>query len=110
MGDRKAVGSMKYQPIRKQKKGFFLRWPKRWTIRGMKEQTQALIGGILLAWMKAHCVCVCVCICVWEDWRGVMGLGVTPLAGPGEPPDTRSVGDLGRKRGGGGGEREKSGV
>ncbi len=28
-----------------------------------------------------------------------MGLGVTPLAGLGEPPDTRSVGDLGRKWG-----------
>ena len=28
-----------------------------------------------------------------------MGLGVTPLAGLGEPPDTRSVGDLGRKGG-----------
>lgn len=39
-----------------------------------------------------------------------MGLGVTPLAGLGEPPDTRSVGDLGRKQGRGGGEREKSGV
>lgn len=26
-----------------------------------------------------------------------MGLGVTPLAGLGEPPDTRSVGNLGRK-------------
>lgn len=32
-----------------------------------------------------------------------MGLGVTPLAGLGEPPDTQSVGDLGRKAGGGGG-------
>lgn len=39
-----------------------------------------------------------------------MGLGVTPLAGLGEPPDTRSVGDLGRRWGGAGGEREKSGV
>lgn len=39
-----------------------------------------------------------------------MGLWVTPLAGLGEPPDTRSVGDPGRKRGGAGGEREKSGV
>ncbi len=40
-----------------------------------------------------------------------MGLGVTPLAGLGEPPDTRSVGDLGRKEGdGGGGAREKLGV
>lgn len=39
-----------------------------------------------------------------------MGLGVTPLAGLEEPPDTRSVGDLGRKLGGDGGEREKSGV
>ncbi len=39
-----------------------------------------------------------------------MGLGVTPLAGLGEPPDTRSVGDLGRKGGGGGGAREKLGV
>lgn len=38
-----------------------------------------------------------------------MGLGVTPLAGPGEPPDTRSVGDLGRKRGGGSGERRNRG-
>jgi len=40
-----------------------------------------------------------------------MGLGVTPLAGLGEPPDTRSVGDLGRGGGeGGGGAREKLGV
>lgn len=39
-----------------------------------------------------------------------MGLGVTPLAGPGEPPDTRSVGDLGRRGGGGGGATEKLGV
>lgn len=46
-----------------------------------------------------------------EGGRGVMGLGVTPLAGVGEPPDTRSVGDPGRKWGGGGGGKgEKSGV
>lgn len=38
-----------------------------------------------------------------------MGLGVTPLAGVGEPPDTRSVGDPGRKWGGGGGEKGETG-
>lgn len=37
-----------------------------------------------------------------------MGLGVTPLAELGEPPDTRSVGDLGRKEGLAG-QREKLG-
>lgn len=40
-----------------------------------------------------------------------MGLGVTPLAGVGEPPDTRSVGDPGRKWGVEvEGEMEKPGV
>lgn len=37
-----------------------------------------------------------------------MGLGVTPLAGVGEPPDTRSVGDPGRKWGGGGGGKGRN--
>lgn len=32
-----------------------------------------------------------------EKGEGVMGLGVTPLAGLREPPDTQSVGNLGRK-------------
>lgn len=54
---------------------------------------------------KAPCVCLCV-----RRVEGVMGLGVTPLARPGEPPDTRSVGDMGRERGGGGGAGEKLGV
>lgn len=60
--------------------------------------------------MNERALWVCLCVCEREERRGVMGLGVTPLAGPGEPPDTRSVGDLGRKGGGGGGAREKLGV
>lgn len=39
-----------------------------------------------------------------------MGLGITPLAGVGEPPDTRSVGDPGRKWVEVEGKREKQGV
>lgn len=48
-------------------------------------------------------------ICV-RGPEGVMGLGVTPLARPGEPPDTRSVGDPATKgRTGGGRARETLG-
>lgn len=80
MGDRKAVGSMKYQPIRKQKKGFFFLFGSevtkemnhsrderadtgfnRWNIVGMNESTL--------------CVCVCLYLCVrrLEGGNGIRG-------------------------------------
>lgn len=55
-------------------------------------------------------MCVCVRVESGEEWRRVMGLGVTPLAGLGEPPDTRSVENLGRKGVEVVGAKEKSGV
>lgn len=60
--------------------------------------------------MNERALCVCVRVESGEEWRRVMGLGVTPLAGLGEPPDTRSVENLGRKGVEVVGAKEKSGV
>lgn len=69
---------MTHRPLRKQKKGFCFLFgsavTKEMNLVGMKEEIRALIAGILLAGMKAHCVCVFVSVCEKTGGgNGIMG-------------------------------------